>query len=144
MPPAVMFMRERARAYEDGGTISASRPIRVPVPRDWKNPRRRSRPNRAASGSPGTACAATPASDRHWSTTRVRRGRLPSATDIRVSAPSTVAKVAPYMLTAVRKGEPVCRLTRLPRAKPDRVLAATVSVRLAYSPANSRLRSRAR
>ncbi|XMA38092.1 hypothetical protein O1157_19845 [Streptomyces albogriseolus] len=80
----------------------------------------------------------------NWSATRVRRGRSPSATDISVVAPSTVAKVAPYMLTAVRNGEPVDRSTSVPSAKPERVLAATVSVKPAYRPANSLLRSRAR
>lgn len=75
---------------------------------------------------------------------RVRRGRFPSATDISVSAPSTVANVAPYMLTAVRNGECVWWSTSAPRAKPDKVLAATVAVKLPYNPANSRLRSRPR
>jgi hypothetical protein len=139
-----MFISDRASAYAESGTTSASSPIRVPVPRDWKNPSTRSRPNRAAGGSPGTACPATPASETHCNATRVRRGRFPSATDISVSAPSTVANVAPYMLTAVRNGEPVRRSTSVPSAKPDRVLAAAVRVKLAYSPANSRLRSRVR
>ncbi|MGF1430029.1 hypothetical protein [Kitasatospora sp. LaBMicrA B282] len=129
VPPVVMFNRERAGAYASVGSTSASRPIRVPVPSDWKNPSSRSSPNRAASGSPGTAWAATPARDRPCSATRVRRGRRPSATDISVSAPNTVAKVAPYMLTAVRKAECVCRSTRVPRAKPDSVLAASTSVK---------------
>lgn len=102
----------------------------MPVPGDWNNPSTRSRPNRAARGRPGTACAVTPASDTHWSATRVRRGRVPSATDISVSAPTTVAKVALYMLTAVRNVDLVCWLTSVPRAKPDKVLAMTVSVKL--------------
>jgi hypothetical protein len=54
-----------------------------------------------------------------------------SVRDISVSAPSTVVKVAPYMLTAVRSGDLVCWLTSVPSAKPDRVLAATDSVKLA-------------
>jgi hypothetical protein len=74
----------------------------------------------------------------------VRRGRLPSATDISVNVPSTVANVAPYMLTAVRNGEPVWWLTSVPSAKPDKVLAATVSAKLTYRPVNSLLRSRSR
>lgn len=144
MPPEVMFISERAGTYAEAGTTSASSPIRVPVPRDWKKPSTRRRAKRTASGSPGIACAATPSSETHWSATRVRRGRFPSATDISVIAPSTVAKVAPCMLTAVRNGEPVRASTRVPSAKPDRVLAATVSVKLTYRPANSRLPSNAR
>jgi hypothetical protein len=48
------------------------------------------------------------------------------------------------MLTAVRNGEPVDRSTSVPSAKPERVLAPTVSVKPVYRPANSRLRSRDR
>ena len=55
-----------------------------------------------------------------------------------------VNTLAPYMLTAVRNGDPVWWSTRVPSAKPEKVLAATVSVKLAYRPANSVLRSRAR
>ncbi|MGW0698546.1 hypothetical protein ACWD0A_04255 [Streptomyces sp. NPDC002867] len=123
-------MSERAGAYAEAGTTSASSPSRVPVASDWKNPSTSSSPNRTARGRPGTACAATPATEANWSATTVRRGRLPSATDIRVSAPTTVANVAPYMLTAVRKGEPVSWSTRVPSAKPDTVLAATDKAKL--------------
>lgn len=71
----------------------------------------------------------------------MRRGRGASARDISVSAPRTVAKVAPYMLTAVRNGEPVCRSTSVPSAMPDRAPAATVRVKLTYRPLNSLVRS---
>lgn len=48
------------------------------------------------------------------------------------------------MLTAVRNGEPVWWPTSVPRANPDKVVAATVSVKLMYRPANSLVRSRTR
>ncbi|RAJ33123.1 hypothetical protein K353_05767 [Kitasatospora sp. SolWspMP-SS2h] len=143
-PPAVTFISDRAGAYPPGGTISASRPIRVPDPSDWKNPTSSSRPNRAASGSPGTACPSVAANADRCSATSVRRGRAPSATDISVNAPSTAANDDPYMLTAVRNGDPVRACTSTPSANPDSVPAPDDSANPAYSPANSRCRSSAR
>lgn len=114
------------------------------MPSAWKSPTTSSSPNRTASGSPGTACAAVAASASRCSATSVRRGRAPSATDISVSAPSTAANDEPYMLIAVRKGDPVRSRTSTPSANPDSVPAPVSRVKPVYNPANSRCRSSAR
>ncbi len=105
--------------------MSLSSPERTPPPTEATSPSAARTAKTAHTGSPGTVWTAVATANTRARPVVAARGRIRSAADNSVAAPTSWARDGPNMARAVSSGEPVAAWTRVPRASPETVVAAT-------------------
>jgi hypothetical protein len=121
-----------------------SSPERTPPPTEATSPWAASTAKITHTGSPGTAWHAVAAANSRLRPVTAARGPIRSAADNKVAAPTSWARDGPNMASAVSSGDPVAEWTRVPRASPETVPAATDRPLEAKSGVNSGARKSSR